>query len=135
MLVKYVLIPLNVPETMLMMLADILIEVNEHVMKPLEEYMLFTKNGAEKVNVSNSHGVRSAQCSADFDVFHEKTPGTPNQNISQVFITQILFNTTKHHIKHRGKTRLGYKTLLKGSSTLRSTPLILLKKTTWNILS
>lgn len=124
----------NVTETKLKMLADILIEVNEHVMKPLEEYMLFTKNGAEKVNVSNSHGVRSAQCSADFDVFHEKTPGTPNQNISQVFITKMLFNKSKH-IKHRVKTRLGCKTLLKGSCTLRSTPLILLKKITWNTSS
>ncbi|CAG9767385.1 unnamed protein product [Ceutorhynchus assimilis] len=64
-------------------LSNIFIEVNEHVMKPLEEYMLFTKAGSEKVNVSNSHGVRSAQCSADFDVVHEKAPGTPNLNISQ----------------------------------------------------
>lgn len=30
--------------------------------------MLFTKNGAEKVNVTNSHGVRSAQCSTRFDL-------------------------------------------------------------------
>lgn len=53
-------------------------------MKPLEEYMLFTKTGAEKVNVSNSQGVRSAQCSPHFDDYHEKLPGTPNLNISQV---------------------------------------------------
>jgi hypothetical protein len=65
-------------------LSNIFIEVNEHVMKPLEEYMLFTKTGAEKVNVSNPHGVRSAQCSSHFDALHEKTPGTPNLNISQV---------------------------------------------------
>ncbi|XP_063931341.1 axotactin isoform X3 [Zophobas morio] len=64
-------------------LSNILIEVNEHVMKPLEEYMLFTKTGAEKVNVSNPQGVRSAQCSTQFDVLHEKTPGTTNLNISQ----------------------------------------------------
>lgn len=135
MLVKYVLfISVNVAQTKLMTIADILIEVNEHVMKPLEEYMLFTKNGAEKVNVSNSHGVRSAQCSADFDVFHEKTPGTPNQNISQVFITKLLLNKSKH-IKHREKTRLGCKTLLKEFSTLRFMPLILLKRTTWNTSS
>lgn len=37
-------------------------------MKPLEEYMLFTKNGAEKVIVTNSQGVRSAQCSSRFDL-------------------------------------------------------------------
>ncbi|KAK9892824.1 hypothetical protein WA026_022286 [Henosepilachna vigintioctopunctata] len=64
-------------------LSNIVIEVNEHVMKPLEEYMLFTKTGAEKVNVSNSQGVRSAQCSPNFDDYHEKLPGTPNMNISQ----------------------------------------------------
>ncbi|XP_074039893.1 axotactin isoform X3 [Leptinotarsa decemlineata] len=64
-------------------LSNIFIEVNEHVMKPLEEYMLFTKTGTEKVNVSNQHGVRSAQCSSDFDKIHEKTPGTTNLNISQ----------------------------------------------------
>lgn len=52
-------------------------------MKPLEEYMLFTKTGAEKVNVSNSHGVRSAQCSPYFDVPHKILSAT-NVNISQV---------------------------------------------------
>lgn len=36
-------------------------------MKPLEEYMLYTRSDAEKVNVVNAQGVRSAQCSADFD--------------------------------------------------------------------
>lgn len=36
-------------------------------MKPLEEYMLYTQSDAEKVNVVNAQGVRSAQCSADFD--------------------------------------------------------------------
>ncbi|CAG9857429.1 unnamed protein product [Phyllotreta striolata] len=64
-------------------LSNIFIEVNEHVMKPLEEYMLFTKTGTEKVNVSNPHGVRSAQCSSDFDKIHEKTPSAVNLNISQ----------------------------------------------------
>lgn len=53
-------------------------------MKPLEEYMLFTKTGAEKVNVSNSHGVRSAQCSPYFDIPHKVPAGPPNLNISQV---------------------------------------------------
>lgn len=37
-------------------------------MKPLEEYMLFTDGSdSEKVNAVNAQGVRSAQCSADFD--------------------------------------------------------------------
>lgn len=52
-------------------------------MKPLEEYMLFTKTGAEKVNVSNSQGVRSAQCSPHFDVIHKTPSGPTNLNISQ----------------------------------------------------
>lgn len=42
-------------------------------MKPLEEYMLYTRSDAEKVNVVNAQGVRSAQCSADFDeAWHER---------------------------------------------------------------
>lgn len=36
-------------------------------MKPLEEYMLFTRSDSEKVNAVNAQGVRSALCSADFD--------------------------------------------------------------------
>ncbi|XP_018318790.1 contactin-associated protein like 5-1 [Agrilus planipennis] len=64
-------------------LSNIFIEVNEHVMKPLEEYMLFTKTGAEKVNVSNSHGVRSAQCSSNFDIPHKIPEETFFLNISQ----------------------------------------------------
>lgn len=36
-------------------------------MKPLEEYMLFTKTGAENITVTNFQGVRSAQCTAQFD--------------------------------------------------------------------
>lgn len=43
-------------------------------MKPLEEYMLFTKTGSEKVHVRNSHGIRTAQC-ADFDVNNKHRPG------------------------------------------------------------
>lgn len=36
-------------------------------MKPLEEYMLFTRLNSAEVNAVNAQGVRSAQCSADFD--------------------------------------------------------------------
>ncbi|XP_065161032.1 axotactin-like isoform X1 [Atheta coriaria] len=64
-------------------LSNIFIEINKYAMKPLEEYMLFTKAGAEKVNVSNPHGVRSAQCSAHFDVMHKIPAGPTNLNISQ----------------------------------------------------
>ncbi|XP_060802633.1 axotactin [Amyelois transitella] len=48
-------------------LSNILVKVNDDVMKPLEEYMLFTRSDSEKVNAVNAQGVRSAQCSADFD--------------------------------------------------------------------
>jgi hypothetical protein len=61
---------------------DIYVEVNSDVMKPLEEYMLFTKTGSEKVNVTNALGVRSAQCGV-FDVRH-KTKPSPSLNISLV---------------------------------------------------
>ncbi|XP_063382672.1 axotactin isoform X1 [Cydia fagiglandana] len=47
-------------------LSNIFVEVNEYIMKPLEEYMMFTRD-SEKVNVVNALGVRSAQCSAEFD--------------------------------------------------------------------
>lgn len=59
-------------------------------MRPLEEYMLFTKTGSEKVNVSNSHGVRSAQCSANFDVDHKVPAGPTNLNMSQVRVIEII---------------------------------------------
>jgi hypothetical protein len=58
------------------------VEVNSDAMKPLEEYMLFTKTGSEKVNVTNPLGVRSAQC-AFFDVSHKPKP-SPSLNISLV---------------------------------------------------
>lgn len=90
--------------------ADIFIEVNEHLMKPLEEYMLFTKTGAEKVNVSNSQGVRSAQCSPHFDIIHKTPSGPTNLNISQVreVTTKSKIRNTecfRERIKHGLKTR------------------------------
>ncbi|XP_028171910.1 contactin-associated protein-like 5 isoform X3 [Ostrinia furnacalis] len=49
-------------------LSNIFVEINDYIMKPLEEYMLFTDGSdSEKVNAVNAQGVRSAQCSADFD--------------------------------------------------------------------
>ncbi|XP_046663141.1 neurexin-4 isoform X3 [Homalodisca vitripennis] len=61
-------------------LSNVFLEVNKYSMKPLDEYMLFTKTGSEEVNVMNSHGIRSAQC-AFFDVTHKPRPG-PSLNIS-----------------------------------------------------
>lgn len=67
---------------MLISVTDVYIEVNNNSMRPLDEYMLFTKAGSEKVNVTNSQGVRSAQC-AVFDVMR-KPPSGPSLNISFV---------------------------------------------------
>ncbi|XP_065086426.1 axotactin isoform X2 [Ochlerotatus camptorhynchus] len=48
-------------------LSNIFIHVNNDTMKPLEEYMLFTKSEVEMIHVINPQGVRSAQCK-QFDV-------------------------------------------------------------------
>lgn len=63
--------------------ADIYIQVNGHIMKPLEEYMLFTKSGADNITVINPQGVRSAQCNAKFDVSEQPTQ-EPMVNVSMV---------------------------------------------------
>ena len=52
-------------------------------MKPLEEYMLFTKSVADNITVVNSQGVRSAQCNAQFDVIEKLIP-EPTLNFSVV---------------------------------------------------
>ncbi|XP_055612368.1 axotactin isoform X2 [Uranotaenia lowii] len=54
-------------------LSNIFIQVNSDIMKPLEEYMLFTKSEAEMIHVINPQGVRSAQCK-QFDVIPKLTP-------------------------------------------------------------
>jgi hypothetical protein len=50
-------------------------------MKPLDEYMLFTKTDAENILVLNPSGVRSAQCNAQFEV-KQKLMHEPLLNIS-----------------------------------------------------
>lgn len=50
-------------------------------MKPLDEYMLFTKTDAENILVLNPTGVRSAQCNAQFEVL-QKLIDEPLLNIS-----------------------------------------------------
>ncbi|XP_037944033.1 contactin-associated protein-like 4 isoform X2 [Teleopsis dalmanni] len=62
-------------------LSNIYIQVNNHIMKPLEEYMLFTKSGADNITVINPQGVRSAQCTAKFDIL-EQPLQEPMVNIS-----------------------------------------------------
>lgn len=67
--------------------SDIYIQVNGHIMKPLEEYMLFTKSGADNITVINPQGVRSAQCNAKFDVSEQPTQ-EPMVNVSMVSTTR-----------------------------------------------
>lgn len=55
-------------------------------MKPLEEYMLFTKTGAENITVTNFQGVRSAQCNAQFDTLPQ-------------LISEPIFNSSDAHDK------------------------------------
>lgn len=63
--------------------TDIYIQVNNYIMKPLEEYMLFTKSGADNITVINAQGVRSAQCNAKFDI-SEQPSQEPMVNVSAV---------------------------------------------------
>ncbi|XP_052893311.1 axotactin [Anopheles moucheti] len=65
-------------------LSNIFIQVNNETMKPLEEYMLFTKSEAETITVINSQGVRSAQCK-QFDVIQKLTPfNEPALNMTSI---------------------------------------------------
>lgn len=50
-------------------------------MKPLEEYMLFTRTEAEHITVYNSQGVRSAQCNTHFEDFTSVIQ-EPTHNVS-----------------------------------------------------
>lgn len=69
-----------------LLFSDVLLEVNTYSMKPLEEYMAFTKTGGTDVYVKNSLGVRSAQC-AFFDAVNKPRAG-PSLNIS--FVSQSV---------------------------------------------
>lgn len=51
-------------------------------MKPIEEYMLFTKTETENIVVLNPSGLRSAQCNAKFDTQHQKLVDEPLLNTS-----------------------------------------------------
>lgn len=55
--------------------------MNNQSLKPLEEYMLFTKTDTENILVLNPSGVRSAQCSPHFAVI-QKIIEQPILNIS-----------------------------------------------------
>lgn len=58
-------------------------------MKPLEEYMLFTKKGSETVRATMPAGVRSAQCAA----FHAQPKGLePPRNDS---VVSIIINSVQ----------------------------------------
>lgn len=61
--------------------SDVFIQVNNQSMKPLEEYMLFTRTEAEHITVYNSQGVRSAQCNTHFEDFTSVIQ-EPTHNVS-----------------------------------------------------
>lgn len=65
-------------------------------MKPLEEYMLFTKKGSETVRVTAPAGVRSAQCA----VFHTQPRGLDppkNDSVVSVSLSNQLYKN-KHQL-------------------------------------
>lgn len=66
-------------------------------MKPLEEYMLFTKFGADNITVINSEGVRSAQCIAKFDAL-EQPSQEPMVNVSLVRVIHNFLLLSFYHI-------------------------------------
>jgi len=66
-------------------------------MKPLEEYMLFTKQGSETVRATIPAGVRSAQCA----VFHIQPGGLePPKNDSVVRNSEIKYFIKQKLILH-----------------------------------
>lgn len=71
----------------IMLLVDVVISINGGPgMKPLEEYMLFTKQASETVRATIPAGVRSAQCA----VFHAQPGGLePPRNDSVVRDSQL----------------------------------------------
>ncbi|XP_073968823.1 axotactin isoform X3 [Rhodnius prolixus] len=88
-------------------LSNVLLEVNTYSMKPLEEYMAFTKTGGTDVYVKNSLGVRSAQC-AFFDAVNKPRAG-PSLNIS--------FGQEQQIWAEDAPARIPYKSLYSDSST------------------
>ncbi|XP_021696167.1 contactin-associated protein-like 4 isoform X2 [Aedes aegypti] len=62
-------------------LSNIFIQVNNDTMKPLEEYMLFTKSEVASIQVINPQGVRSAQCK-QFDIVPKLPLSEPALNMS-----------------------------------------------------
>lgn len=73
-------------------------------MKPLEEYMLFTKSGADNITVIHPQGLRSAQCIAKFDI-SEQPSQEPMINVSSVSNSQqseieVDISHTQQSLKH-----------------------------------
>lgn len=58
-------------------------------MKPLEEYMLFTKSEVASIQVINPQGVRSAQCK-QFDIVPKLPLSEPALNMSSVGLHQLI---------------------------------------------
>lgn len=70
-------------------ITDILIEINNYSMKPLEEYMVFTKNAIENITVINAQGIRSDKCSMQFDT-SKKFIAEPTLNFTMVGILSFF---------------------------------------------
>lgn len=79
-------------------LLDVVISINGGAdMKPLEEYMLFTKQGSETVRATIPAGVRSAQCA----VFHIQPGGLePPKNDSVVRNSEIKYFIKQKSVLH-----------------------------------
>lgn len=74
-------------------LTDIYIQVNNYIMKPLEEYMLFTKTGADNITVINSQGVRSAQCNSHFEIDGGGiVKSNANESVVSIVFCFVLYN-------------------------------------------
>lgn len=78
---------LQIPNYNCAFVVDVVISINGGPgMKPLEEYMLFTKQASETVRATIPAGVRSAQCA----VFHAQSSGLePPRNDSVVRDSEI----------------------------------------------
>lgn len=72
--------------------------------------MLFTRSDAEKVNAVNAQGVRSAQCSSDFDEAwpeHDQLGATHNGSFLIVsdFTIYFIFYRYNYYLGRSRKTR------------------------------
>ncbi|XP_061934180.1 axotactin isoform X2 [Apis cerana] len=82
-------------------LSNVVVSINGGPdMKPLEEYMLFTKQGSETVRATMPAGVRSAQCA----VFHVQPHGLdPPKNDSNVGVDKVWVEDPPERIPYKSQ--------------------------------